>query len=434
MKISFSTKLIIVFLAFNFFLFFIPFILPSNIYSEIMNEKDYSFFNFESLVFIILCDVSLILGYFMHRPIIIDKISDNGSMKRIYSNKFIILPLLPFIFLTIISIFMILKSYPQIIFLLGSAAAQGLRVDISTQANVMSGAPVVLSGMVWWAVFRMRCTEIETRKKLIVTRAVVILSVILIVASFLIKMSRMELIPLFVGILINYKYAEYISLNLKNSNFLRSIIIITAMGLFIFVLLSFIRGYNSWHEILSQIFSYGPASYNRLSAFLSGRLHFYGESTGIYVSSFQGQIPIIKHFIDIYGFLGEPNLSTAWLRDFNDVSQAGLNIHYTFPTVYGAIYSFFGIFSPIYFVVYGAFIKQALHSLNRKKNFGIVFFPFLVFGVLFLFGWNFCLSYTFIILLITVFLLFMYERFYTLLFISSSKLQSSNKLNYNSYN
>jgi oligosaccharide repeat unit polymerase len=304
---------------------------------------------------------------------------------------------------------MILKAYPQLLFSLGSSAAQRLRADVGTQQEVMSGAPIILSGMVWWAVFKMRRTELIVKKRLSITRVVIAISIILLTLTFFIKMSRMELIPLFVGLLINYKYAEYVTFKGGRTDLLRSMVVVIVIGLAIFIVLSLLRGYGDWQEIFRQMFAYGPASYNRLSAFLSGRLHFHGENTGIYVSSFQGQIPILKHFVDIYSLLGQPNLNSAWLRDFEDVAQSGLNPKYTFPTVYGAVYSFFGLLSPIYFVAIGLFFKQVVHSINKEKIFGIVFFPFVLLSMLFLFGWNFVLSYNFIVLVITVFILFSYE-------------------------
>ena len=407
-QFNLATKLFMAMITLNLLLFAVIFIMPPELYSKIMHEPDCSFFNLEALTFILFCDLAFYIGYFLYSPIVI-KYSRNNPSNAAVSNKFIILPLVPFIFLTAVSVMMILKAYPQLLFSLGSSAAQRLRADVGTQQDVMSGAPIILSGMVWWAVFKMRRTELIVKKRLRITRVVIAISMILLTLTFFIKMSRMELIPLFVGLLINYKYAEYVTFKGGRTDLLRSMVVVIAIGLAIFIVLSLLRGYGDWQEIFRQIFAYGPASYNRLSAFLSGRLHFYGENTGIYVSSFQGQIPILKHFVDIYSVLGQPNLNSAWLRDFKDVAHSGLNTNYTFPTVYGAVYSFFGLLSPFYFLALGLFLKHVVHSINKEKIFGIVFFPFVLFSMLFLFGWNFVLSYNFIVLVITVFILFSYE-------------------------
>ena len=198
----------------------------------------------------------------------------------------------------------------------------------------------------------------------------------------------------------SYKYAEYLMYRKVSRNIFLNLIMFLGIGIFIFILLSIVRGFTNGYQIISQIFDYGPASFNRLAAFLSGQLTFYGENSGIYVSSFQGQIPIIKNYIDIYKLLGQPSLDSVWLENFRNVGIAGLNAQYTFPTVYGAIYSFFGWLSPLYFLFLGFFYKQVIHSINKIGTFGIVFYPFFIFSLFFWFGWNFLLSYNFIVLII----------------------------------
>jgi len=423
-RFSLSTKLLTLLLGFNLLLFAVIFVLPPELYSKIMNEPDYSFLNIESLVFILSCDLAFYLGYILYSPLV-TKHSRYNLGSAVVSNTFIVLPLVPFMFLTAVSVVEIIKAYPQLLYVLGSPSAQQVRADVGTQQNVMSGAPIILTGMIWWAIFRMRCSEIILQKKMRSVRVVIVISVVLVAISFIIRMSRMQLLPLIIGLLINYKYAEYVTLRQSRTNLSRSIVVIIVGGLLIFITLSLIRGYNNWQDIAQQIFAYGPASYNRLSAILSGRLHFYGQETGIYVSSFQGQIPLLKHFINVYHLLGQPSLNTAWLRTFNDVGNAGLNADYTFPTVYGAIYSFFGIWSPIYFFGFGIFFKQIVHSINSEKIFGIVYFPFIIFSLLFLFGWNFMLSYNFIVLLITVFILFLYKASFRSIFASKRLLKNS---------
>lgn len=195
----------------------------------------------------------------------------------------------------------------------------------------------------------------------------------------------------------------------RSNIFLKNILLIGIFGVGIFVLLSWVRGYNL-DTVIKQFFAYLPASYNRLSALLNGSLHFAGERSGIYVSSFQGQIPIIKSFVNIYSFLGQPTLDYAWRHDFSDVANAGLNAHYTFPTIYGSIFTFCGYLSPIYFFLFGAVIKQFYSSFARGKIFGIIFYPLSLFCIMFSFGWNFFLSYEFIVMIIAVFYIFIFEK------------------------
>jgi hypothetical protein len=380
-----------------------------------MNEPDFSFLNTELFLFTLLCTSAFVIGYKLCRPIVLNG-SGNNYIFNAVSNKFLVLPLVVWSALTISSLLMVLALYPDLVYALATSAAPQLRAEISMKLQgVMSGAPIVLSGVIWWAIFRMRITEVISQKKLLLTRLAITFASLLVVIVFTLKMSRVELLPFLFGVVINYKYAEHLaSINANDGQF-RQMLTLFAMGIFLFIMMSLVRGYN-WSGEATQVFAYGPASFNRLAAFLSGRLRLYGAGSGIYVSNFQGQIPFIKDFINVYKVLGQPTLNSAWKNDFTDVANAGLNYHYTFPTVYGAIYSYFGWLSPFYFFIIGCAYRQVVASIDKARIFGIVFFPFVLFSLFFWFGWNFILSYNFTALVITVSMLFIYERIYRDLF------------------
>lgn len=415
MRLMYSTRLMLYLLTFNMALIAITFMFPPQWYSRIMNEPDFAFLNIELFVFTLLCSSAFVVGYKLYRPIVLNGSSSN-SIFNVISNKFLVLPLIIWSALTVSSLLMVLALYPDLLYALATSAAPQLRAEISMKLQgVMSGAPIVLSGVIWWAVFRMRTTEVILQKKMFLTRATLTFASLLVVIVFTLKMSRIELLPFLFGVVINYKYAEHLASINANDRQLRQMLTLFTTGILLFIMMSLVRGYN-WSGEATQIFAYGPASFNRLAAFLSGRLHFYGEGSGIYVSNFQGQIPFIKDFFNINKIFGQPTLNSAWKNDFIDVANAGLNSHYTFPTVYGAIYSYFGWLSPLYFFIIGCGYRQIVASIDKARIFGIVFFPFVLFSLFFWFGWNFILSYNFTALVITVSMLFVYERIYRDLF------------------
>ena len=352
MRSKYSTRLISYMLIFNMALLTISTTFPPQWYSQIMNEPDFSFLNMKLFVFTLICTGVFVIGYKFYRPIALKATSSNYIF-NVVSNKFLVLPLIIWSALTVSSLLMVLALYPDLLYALATSAAPQLRAEISMRLQgVMSGAPIVLSGVIWWAVFRMRLTEVISHKKLLLTRVIIIFASLLIVIIFTLKMSRIELLPFLFGVVINYNYAEHLASTNTNNRQLRQMITLFTIGILLFIMMSLVRGYN-WSGQATQIFAYGPASFNRLTAFLSGQLHFYGAGSGIYVSNFQGQIPFIKDFINVYKILGQPTLNSAWKNDFIDVANAGLNSHYTFPTVYGAIYSYFGWLSPLYFFIIG---------------------------------------------------------------------------------
>lgn len=416
MRSKYSTRLILYMLIFNMALLTISITFPPQWYSHIMNEPDFAFLNMKLFVFTLICTGAFVIGYKLFRPIALKAFSSN-SIFNVVSNKFLVLPLIIWSALTVSSLLMVLALYPDLLYALATSAAPQLRSEISMRLQgVMSGAPIVLSGVIWWAVFRMRITEVILHKKLFLTRVTIIFASLLVVIIFTIKMSRIELLPFLFGVVINYKYAEHLASTNTNNRQLRQMITLFTIGILLFIMMSLVRGY-SWSGQAIQIFAYGPASFNRLAVFLSGQMHFYGAGSGIYVSNFQGQIPFIKDFIDVYKILGQPTLNSAWKNDFIDVANAGLNSHYTFPTVYGAIYSYFGWLSPLYFFIIGCAYRQIVASIDKARIFGIVFFPFALFSLFFWFGWNFILSYNFTALVITVSMLFIYEMIYRDLFL-----------------
>ena len=425
MNESQTIKLIFLLLFFNFILFISAFFMPAWLYSSIMQEHDYTNFNFLSLIFILICDTSFLAGYVIYKPVVILRYGLIKKNNRI-NNLFLILPIIPFFALSAYSVFILINKFPSLILSFGTPHAQELRESVSSVQNAMSGAPIILTGVVWWAIFRLRIAERSTGRRLRYAKLFVFISLGLLTINFLLRMSRMDLIPLYFGCFINYKYADLVCGFSRKINLIRATILFVAIGLSVFIVLLLARGFYGFDSAANQIFAYTLASYNRLSAFLLGKLHFSGENSGIYVSSFQGQIPIIKNFFNIYKVLGQPSIGHAWLDNFHNVAEAGLNYHYTFPTLYGAIFSFFGYYSPVYFFLFGLFVKQSENSLSKSRVFGIIFLPLSLFCLLFFFGWNFLLSYEFIALFIAYIYLEVYETMLGLQ-VQTFKHLSSNK-------
>ena len=395
------------FMFVNFMIFMIVFSMPVYLYSSIMHENDYSHLDVLSLLFILACDAALLFGYHAYKPVVF---SHGVTYKpRAANNLYLFFLLVPILILVLVSFYILLEHFPDLLSSLGSIEAQQMRANVSTIKNSMSGAPVLLTGIIWWAIYKLRYTETTFSRKLLFSRAIIFSSVIIVTIYFVVKLSRMELVPLYFGIFMVYNFSANKMTSNRSNIFLKNILLIGIFGVGIFVLLSWVRGYNL-DTVIKQFFAYLPASYNRLSALLNGSLHFAGERSGIYVSSFQGQIPIIKSFVNIYSFLGQPTLDYAWRHDFSDVANAGLNAHYTFPTIYGSIFTFCGYLSPIYFFLFGAVIKQFYSSFARGKIFGIIFYPLSLFCIMFSFGWNFFLSYEFIVMIIAVFYIFIFEK------------------------
>lgn len=399
-------------LAFNVALMLVGILFPPNLYSKLMEEPDYMFLNLELAVFVLMCTVSFIMGYKLFHAISLTK---NRVNDKINNRNIVLFPLVIWSFLTVYSLFLILLRYPELIQSLGTLSASHLRAEISLHLkDVMSGAPIILSEVIWWAIYRMRDLEIKYDKRLFFYRAGLVLCSIIVIAMFTVKMSRMELLPFIFGAIISYNYLGNATSFYKKNSLQLQFVMFIIIGFSVFIAMSAVRGYSLSEEFF-QVFAYGPASFNRLAAILSGRLHFYGGNTGIYVSNFQGQIPILKDFINVYSFLGQPSLNDAWQRDFIDVHNAGLNSHYTFPTVYGSVFTFFGWLSPLYFLAIGYAYRLIIRSLELGRIFGIIFFPLALFSLFFWFGWNFILSYNFTASIITVVMLSLYVRIFNYL-------------------
>ncbi|GGJ78290.1 hypothetical protein GCM10008939_22780 [Deinococcus aquiradiocola] len=142
-------------------------------------------------------------------------------------------------------------------------------------------------------------------------------------------------------------------------------------------------------SIMYLIVGYFASAYNRLALVLSNSLvipnqgTMYNSLLNILSPPFSNQFSFLK-IGDLIG-LSEPVVGTdAWIESFSSVSTTGLNPAFNWFTIFGIVYSDFGFYYPVYFLLYGILSGYAWKNYMQKSFLGIALYPWIVLSI---FAW-----------------------------------------------
>jgi len=211
-------------------------------------------------------------------------------------------------------------------------------------------------------------------------------SIILFSFNSLVSVSRDSLISLLLMSLMIYLMKIY---NLKKLTYARlaRLAIYSAGGfVIVFAGIGLVRSshYNSpQEEVIRQFMGYFPASYNRLNAVISSNLHYPDSGWGYYATQGIWDVPLISGALGIYdagrsiGISLPKSSNENWRNQFIAVNRSGLNQSYIWATIYGFLYSDFGYYSIIYFLVYGYISGFVFSGFVRGDSLRMLLYPFI---------------------------------------------------------
>ena len=225
-----------------------------------------------------------------------------------------------------------------------------------------------------------------------------------------VTVGRTELLPLVVGTCLISWILRARKGRLGRTAVLWSGLFAVASVLGLFILFSVLRGVDDSHDATAELIAYTIASYNRLSALLSGVLRYPYGGSGIYISPFASYNSSLHRIIPLGEMLHWHSYQEVWLSEFAAQSQAGLNINAIWAGAFGYLYSDLGWGTPLFIVLYGILAGGLWRSIRRGGLLGVVMYPWCAFCILFWHGTNLLLDVKFVVLLVVCGGLAVYER------------------------
>lgn len=371
-------------IIFTFFVFLISFLIPSPFFYNIVGEKNHSFINMISFFYISLCLLFFYLGMraydFLPRKTTTLEI---GKTNTVSSKAILSLLLICNTINALITYNIFTKNKALLIstFVFGDSAK--LLMTDTDLGGTYSSLTITLSALSLWCYYR--AGDISHKKTLI--NIMILFAFFIALSKPLLFMSRLGIMSTLSGYAAIFMYHKYRKGQSKAIGVYA--LLLATIVILVFVSISFLRAGSDNADnssLLKNLFGYTIVSYSHLGALIEGQLKYYDPGFGYYIFTFLRDIPLIGDSIASFFGWGDPY--TIWLREFQDSWRAGLNGDLIWLTGFGYAFVSMGWFSIFFFFIYGLFMNAAWKSFLRGGDFGIIFYPWVYFCVLFLFGTN----------------------------------------------
>jgi hypothetical protein len=357
--------------------------IPQQLYVKSVQEPDYIFLNFNVLVFVFQCVVFYMLGQYIGGRTKVVSIKVFNSVFYLRTDVWFLIPTITSLVALSAYLYMLLSIIPAFS-LLVTGHGQEIMDLISVKDVPLQGLPLLVMAVAWFLRYKsFSISEEKYRRR--VSIMVYILSIFLLITFFL-ELNRAYLVVFLLGLMV-------LSIYQRNRNghshkifqvFLLAVVV-TVTGVLIFVIFSMLRGADTFYKVIGLLFGYGPASYNRLAALLSGNLSYKYGSTGYFLIPIT-HLPIFGN--DLNSITGFPSPAVEYFSEFKSISLAGLNMDYQWATLFGYVYSSAGFLSGLYFLVYGLVVGRLWNGFTSGRHTSIVLYPWAYCSVMLWFTYN----------------------------------------------
>lgn len=366
----------------SYALFLIAWAMPADLYASLVHEPDLMQFSFRLWLFVTGCVLAFLIGTWAARKV--------GGAKS-YSplapplntsfSGIIIGVLIASAALNLFSLSQIIHQSGDILGMIRTGGGAAAKATLNTEGALTEALPLSY-GLVWWAMAR---RDQLAKTNAAAWHAVGIVILVAIGASAItatLKIARFELIPFVVGLFIIAQRQQILSQRVRYWQVVVAIIGVPALILAIFFAFSAIRGMSGFERQMTAFMGYGPASYNRLQAVLNGQIGFVYGGHWLYTFGFLGRVPLLHTIVPLDRILGIPPWSAAFLSEFKQVANSGLQGQFIWPTAFGYIFADLKWATFLYMAGLGFMIEKAWASWNRGGVFGLVMYPYMAATVL----------------------------------------------------
>jgi hypothetical protein len=398
-------------IPYAFFLFAWSF--PPNVYSYYIREPDLMYHNPMVLLFFTLCVAAFLLGVRI-APQIRSTAADRMSLPRIRLRFgspviYILVPLLIAAIPCLIFVGLIAADNNFLALIL-SQRGEAIKAVNSTGSlgggDFWGSTLFLLTGVLWWAAFRASQLQLSGGARRLFN-AVFAASFVIDVLACLGTFDRTNLMPLLAGLIIIFLFFKTRAADVKLSR----LVIIALASVFgilaVFIVLQLARSAAHVDALITSMLGYTIVSYNRLAALVMGIMHYVYQGKGGYVVVFLTQNP---RFTELRDRMGLPNFFVLWLSEFGPLAASGLNSSFNYSSVFGYLFSDLGWWTPVYMAITGIFAGSLWSRFRAGTTLGLVLYPWMVFWILFWFGWNLLFDARGVVLLETSVLLFLYDK------------------------
>lgn len=393
-------------------LFLLAWLMPPGIYTACMGEPDLLFLDPATILFYTLC-VAFFLGgvwlvdilfptpFFVRR-----KVETKGS-----PTAFLLGPLAVGTALCVASTVLLLRNYPSLMLLIFSQQANEIKQDVQTR-QPLGLAAMCLVAIVWWALWRFPQLGFRGKSRRLAKVGIVLAAVAALISSAL-KLSRSELMPTVMGIVLIWYVEKIATRRVKVARVAKyALIFVLCVGA-LFSGFTFARGARDAQSYGQNLLGYTVASYNRLAAMVNGRLHYPFAGHGVYLSGFLSFNASFNKVVPIAQYMDWPKFTDVWGSEFTATWQAGLDGGFIWSGAFGYIFSDFGWFAPLLLLIYGLLYGVVWRSMKRGRILGIVLYPWFAFCILFWFGTNYLFDTRIVLFFLVGLTLMLYESMMT---------------------
>lgn len=377
-------------ISYAFFLF--ACLIPPSVYSHYMMEPDLMFLDPTTILFYTLCIASFFAGAWLVSWLFPSSFVDRKFQTMISPTVFLLLPLTAGIVASIASLFILLRDHPDIIILLmsqkGADVKEVVALEIASNINL---APLMLSGIIWWAFWRSSDFRLKGWRNWLVN-SVLLIAILSVIATATIIVSRDILMMVTCGLAVSYMVRRNADRRVSFKFVVRGGAAVAVSVALLFFAFSFLRGVGNWDDQVNALFGYTVASYNRLAAVVNGSLRYPFAGRGLYLSSFVTFNHTWNRVVPLGRVMDWPSQLDDWGAQFGAVTRAGLDGSLIWSGTFGYIFSDLGWFSFPFVFGYGVLYGVAWNWIKRGKVLGIVLYPCLGFCALFWVGANILLD------------------------------------------
>jgi hypothetical protein len=391
-------------------LFLFAWFFPSQAYSDIIGEPDYMHLDALTLLFFLLC----LIGFFTGNALSDLLFQPASSVGEDFTPKvegiYLALPLLITTLLTLCEAYKLLALSPNFVALLllqqGGAIKQNPQVR---EIGAIGLANYFHMGVLWWTYWRIR-TSSEKKPWQMYRRILFTIGLFSVFVVSFLTLSRGGLMSVFAGLAVLYLMSMIRSGELSYRKLLH--FGLTALAGFAILNMIFVisRGRTDLNQTGAGIVGYSLASYNRLAAMLHGKLRYPYGGHGVYLSPFAAYSNLFNEILPLQKIMHWPDFYEVWGSEFLAVQVAGLNPLLIWSGTFGYLFADLGWGTPLAMVIYGILYGFFWNQAKRGTTTGVIVYPYFAFCVLMWFSTNSLFDTTLPPLLITAFLLVLYEK------------------------
>jgi hypothetical protein len=284
--------------------------------------------------------------------------------------------------------------------LLLSQQGQTIKDIQSAGTNFASGIwvqiPVFLIAALWWTLFRLRQLQTGPSTRVILM-SVWALGVLLSVLTSVAAVNRDALLALIVGVGLVYLYHRSVEARINLAGILWYLSLGAGLILVLFLALSFLRGAaNATTFLITSLFSYSIASYNRFASILHGQMTYLYGGTGVYLFDYLNEAASLNGIFHYQELLHWPNFLDLYHSEFASTMIAGLNSRAIWGGVFGYLYADIGWGTLVYLYFSGIFTGYMWAKFKAGSAIAIVAYSWIFAWILHWNGPNHLIDFNFV--------------------------------------